>query len=202
MLSVSCGGRDESPHVVRTRAEMATESHTRSKLGYEHYVCFPDDGKRHEIIDGDHYVNPAPSTYHQTVSRRLLFQLYTQIELKKLGVVYNAPVDLQLSDHDIVQPDLVVVLDDSMQIITPTKIKGVPQLIVEILSPSTDVNDRTLKKRLYEQSGTSEYWIVDPLDHVLEQWVLEDGVYVERTHDADVPRTIVDDVRVNLADVW
>ncbi|MBP90257.1 MAG: hypothetical protein CMJ64_26705 [Planctomycetaceae bacterium] len=181
---------------------MSTEANVRSKLGYEHYVCFPDDGKRHEIIDGHHYVNAAPSTYHQTVSRRILVQLYNQIELKKLGVVFYAPVDLQLSDHDIVQPDLVVVLDDSIQIITPTKIKGVPQLVVEILSLSSDVNDRTLKKRLYEQSGIPEYWIVDPFDHILEQWVLEDGNYVQRQHDDNVGLSIIDDVSVNLSEVW
>ena len=181
---------------------MSIESNVRTKLTYEHYVCFPDDGQRHEIIDGEHFVNPAPSTYHQKVSRRIQFQLYSKIELKKMGEVYNAPVDLQLSDYDIVQPDLVVVLDDKMQIITPTKIKGVPQLVVEILSPSSDKNDRTLKKGLYEQSGVPEYWIVDPFEHILEQWVLEGGSYVQREHDDEVKLTIIDDVSVQLAEVW
>jgi Uma2 family endonuclease len=181
---------------------MSTQPNVKAKLTYEQYVCFPDDGRRHEIIDGEHYMNPAPSTYHQTVSRRIQFQLYTQIELKTLGVVYNAPVDLHLSDHDVVQPDLVIVLDDSMQIITPSKIKGVPQLVVEITSPSSDKNDRTLKKKLYERTGVPEYWIVDPFDHVLEQWVLEDGSYVQRQHDDEVILTIIGDVSVRLAGVW
>src|SRR5262245_10741234 len=116
------------------------------KLGYAHYVCFPDDGRRHEIIDGAHFVNPAPSTYHQTVSKRLQFQLYSQIERAGLGEVFNVPIDVQLSEHDIVQPDLVVVLKAKKTIITPTKIKGVPDLIVEIISVSSADNDRTLKK--------------------------------------------------------
>jgi hypothetical protein len=72
-------------------APLASAVHPPAKLGYREYCCFPDDGRRHEIIDGDHYVNPAPSTYHQTVSRRLQHQLYTQIELTGRGVVYNAP---------------------------------------------------------------------------------------------------------------
>ncbi len=72
-------------------------------LTYEDYVCYPDDGKRHEIIDGDHSMNAAPSTYHQFVSRRIQFQLYSQIELTDRGSVINAPVDVQLSPHDIVQ---------------------------------------------------------------------------------------------------
>jgi Uma2 family endonuclease len=88
---------------------------------------------------------PAPSTYHQTVSGRLQYQLYTQIELKKLGVVFYAPVDVQLSEFDIVQPDLVVVLEAN-RIITPSKIKGTPDLLIEILSPSSIENDQVTTK--------------------------------------------------------
>ena len=76
----------------------------RAKLGYREYCCFPDDGWRHEIIDGDHVMTPAPSTSHQTVSKRLQHQLYMQVELAGLGLVFNAPVDVQLTEHDIVQP--------------------------------------------------------------------------------------------------
>ncbi|RLS82734.1 MAG: Uma2 family endonuclease, partial [Planctomycetota bacterium] len=109
----------------------------RAKLGYREYCSFPDDGWRHEIIDGDHVMTPAPSTSHQTVSKRLQHQLYMQVELAGLGLVFNPPVDVQLTEHDIVQPDLVVVLKDRTRMITPTKINGVPDLVVEILSPST-----------------------------------------------------------------
>jgi Uma2 family endonuclease len=173
-----------------------------AKLGYREYCCFPDDGRRHEIIDGDHYVNPAPSTYHQTVSRRLQHQLYTQIELTGRGVVYNAPCDVQLTDYDIVQPDLAVVLTSRMQMITPTKIKGVPDLLVEILSPSTASNDATLKKQLYERVGVAEYWIVDPDNHTVEQFVLTDGRYARRPDAGLIPLSILEGVAVRLADVW
>ena len=183
-------------------APLASPVHPPAKLGYREYCCFPDDGRRHEIIDGDHYVNPAPSTYHQTVSRRLQHQLYTQIELTGRGVVYNAPVDVQLTDHDIVQPDLIVVLTSRMQMITPTKIKGVPDLIVEILSPSTASNDATLKKQLYERVGVAEYWIVDPDNHTVEQLVLADGRYERRPAADAIPLSILEGVAVRLADVW
>jgi Uma2 family endonuclease len=183
-------------------APLASPVHPPAKLGYREYCCFPDDGRRHEIIDGDHYVNPAPSTYHQTVSRRLQHQLYTQIELTGRGVVYNAPVDVQLTDHDIIQPDLVVVLTSRMQMITPTKIKGVPDLIVEILSPSTASNDATLKKQLYERVGVAEYWIVDPDNHTVEQLVLADGRYERRPAADAIPLSILEGVAVRLADVW
>jgi Uma2 family endonuclease len=183
-------------------APLASPVDPPAKLGYREYCCFPDDGRRHEIIDGDHYVNPAPSTYHQTVSRRLQHQLYTQIELTGRGVVYNAPVDVQLTDHDIIQPDLVVVLTSRMQMITPTKIKGVPDLLVEILSPSTASNDATLKKQLYERVGVAEYWIVDPDNHTVEQLVLADGRYERRPAADAIPLSILEGVAVRLADVW
>lgn len=181
---------------------MASKTTQSTKLDYSHYVCFPDDGRRHEIIGGNHYVNPAPSTYHQTVSRRIQFQLYSKIELTKKGVVYYAPVDVQLGDHDIVQPDLVVVLADRQRIITPTKIKGVPDMVVEILSPTSMENDCTLKRGVYEKAGIPEYWIVDPFEHRLDQLVLENGVYQLRPHGDIVMLSVIENVSVDLQEVW
>lgn len=103
-------------------------------------------------------MDSAPSTHHQTVSRRLQHQLYTQVELTGQGVISNAPVDVRLTDHDLVQPDLVVVLSALMQMITPTKIKGVPDLVVEILSPSTASNDATLKKQQGVAVRLADVW--------------------------------------------
>ncbi|GAB5403294.1 MAG: Uma2 family endonuclease [Aureliella sp.] len=174
---------------------------TLKKLTYEDYVCYPDDGKRHEIIDGEHFINPAPSTYHQEVSRRIQFQLYTQIELEKLGAVIDAPVDVQLSPHDIVQPDLVIVLTDN-RIVTPTKVKGSPEHVIEILSPSTEQNDRKLKFDLYQRSGIGEYWIVDPAEQTIEQFVLTDSKYVPREHNDHISVSYLPDVSVDLNQVW
>lgn len=171
------------------------------KLTYQDYVCFPDDGKQHEIIDGDHYMSPAPGTYHQAVSRRLQFQLYTQIERCGLGSVINAPVDVQLSEHDVVQPDLVVVLTGN-RIITPTKVKGVPEHLIEIVSPSTEQNDRVLKFSVYERAGVPEYWIVDPREHVLSRYVWTGGKYQQWPHEECVPVSYLSDIAVDLRDVW
>ncbi|HQX51585.1 MAG TPA: Uma2 family endonuclease, partial [Planctomycetaceae bacterium] len=156
---------------------MTTESLQKTKLTYADYMQIPEDLCQHEIIDGEHYVNPAPNLYHQTVSRRIQFILYAQIELRNLGVVFNAPCDVQLSPHDILQPDLAVVLAQRKHILTPTKIKGTPDLVVEILSPSTEARDRNLKRERYQAVGVPEYWIVDPFEHTVEQLVLRDGVY-------------------------
>jgi Uma2 family endonuclease len=177
-------------------------SGTISKLDYSHYVCFPNDGQRHEIIEGEHYVNPAPSTYHQTVSRRIQFALYTLIELKQLGQVFNAPVDVQLGNHNIVQPDIVVILAAHQQIITPTKIKGIPDLIVEILSPSTLEHDQVLKRQMYEAAGVPEFWIVDPFEHCVSQLILNfKGSYELAAHAQRIAVSILPNVSVDLTQV-
>ena len=182
---------------------MTAESSSKVKLGYREYTCFPDDGRRHEILDGEHFVNPAPETYHQTLSRRIQFQLYQQIELPGHGQVYNAPTDVQLSEHDICQPDLILVLAAKRTIITPTKIKGTPDLLVEILSPSSAKTDRELKKELYRRAGVPEYWIVDPEEHVVEQYLLAAGDYVlGGGHTESVELQVISDVRVDLGQVW
>jgi Uma2 family endonuclease len=146
-------------------------------------------------------VTPAPSTTHQTVSKRLQHQLYTQVELAGLGVVFNAPVDVQLGEYDIVQPDLVVVLKERAQMITHPKINGVPDLVVEILSPSTAEIDRSLKKRIYERAGVGEYWIADPESRRLEQYRLVDGVY-HSVPPTDPVTALSDGLRIRLADIW
>jgi Uma2 family endonuclease len=182
---------------------MSSPTKLKGKLGYREYRGFPADGRRHEVIDGEHVVNPAPDTYHQTLSRRIQFQLYTQIEQSGLGVVFNAPTDLQLSDSDIVQPDLIVILREKRTIVTPTKIKGAPDLIVEILSPSSAHLDRVLKKELYRKSAVPEYWLVDPEEHVVEQYVLRDEQYeLLGRHSEQVTVQGLGEVRVSLAEVW
>lgn len=130
------------------------------KLTYQEYVLFPADGNRHEIIDGRHYMNAASNPRHQAISRHIQFQLYEQIELQGHGAVIDAPIDLQLSEVDVVQPDLVVVLKEN-RIITTTKIKGIPDLVIEILSPFNRTHDLELKMRLYKQFRIPEFWIVD-----------------------------------------
>ena len=181
---------------------MATNINSTGKWDYARYACIPDDGQRHEIIDGVHVVNPAPGTYHQTVSKRLQYHLYTQIELGGLGVVFNAPVDVQLSENDIVQPDLVVVLNSKQSIITPARIFGVPDLLVEILSPSSTESDRTLKRAVYERSGVPEYWIVNPFDHVLDQLVLHDGAYRLLPRSDEIRPTIAEGILMRLREIW
>lgn len=161
---------------------MSTSQHTaaepRSRLTYDDLILFPEDGNRHEIIDGVHYMSPAPVPYHQVLSRELLVQLYAAFQSSGLGEVFSAPLDVQFTENDVVEPDLIVVLKDN-PIVTDSRIIGVPDLLIEILSPSTSSRDRNLKKRLYESAGVSEYWIVDPDQKVVQQYQLQQQVYAE-----------------------
>jgi Uma2 family endonuclease len=173
------------------------------KLTYSDFVGFPEDGKRHEIIDGDHYVTPSPETYHQSLSFRLGVQLYHQIEEPKRGRVFPAPMDVLLSQVDIVEPDTVVVLEGSRARITQKNIEGPPDLLVEILSPSTSERDRGLKKSLYERAGVPEYWVIDPRARRLEQYVLEGGRYaLAGSHEAAFDCRTIPGVRIDLSRVW
>ena len=146
-----------------------------TKLTYEDYVHFPDDGLRHEIIDGDHYVSPAPVPRHQRVVLRIAAQLLAQVEDAGRGDVLIGPTDLLLSTTDIVQPDVLVVLPGAAGSVGEKNVQGAPTLVVEVLSPSTGGRDRRLKRRLYERSGVQEYWIVDPDSLRIEQRVLHEG---------------------------
>jgi Uma2 family endonuclease len=132
------------------------------KLTYNEYRLFPEDGNTHELIDGEHYMAPAPGTSHQSVSRHIQFQLYAQLEQAGEAQVFDAPTDVELSEVDVVQPDLAVVAASRAHIIAPSRIVGPPDLVVEITSASTAQRDRELKRRLYELRGVPVYWLVDP----------------------------------------
>jgi Uma2 family endonuclease len=132
------------------------------KLTYEDYVRIPDDGKRHEIIDGEHYVTPAPNTRHQAVIINLARLVAPVVHDRRLGQLFVSPVDVVLSPTSIVQPDLVFVSTARASIITRPNIQGAPDLAIEVLSKGTRRTDEHVKRKLYEQFGVQEYWVVDP----------------------------------------
>ncbi len=173
------------------------------KLSIEEYWQFPDDGRRHEIIDGVHFVNPPPEPLHQCVSRRIQFQLFAQIEEHELGEVFNAPVALELSEHDMIEPDLLIVLAEELGKVRRKNIEGPPSLVVEILSPSSRTHDRRRKFELYERARVPEYWIVDPYAETVEQYELQDSSYVLLgTQTEQIQFLALPDVEVDLTRVW
>lgn len=132
------------------------------KLSYDDYVLIPEDGCRHEILDGDHHVTPSPFFRHQRVSGRLHGSLEPFVYERKLGVVLAAPMDVVLSPRDVAQPDLLFISNARMGIVTRKNIQGAPDLVVEILSDSTRRQDEEVKLGLYDQFGVQEYWTLDP----------------------------------------
>jgi Uma2 family endonuclease len=133
------------------------------KLTYDDFVLFPDDGKRHELIDGEHYVTPSPNTRHQTIVGTLHFLIRTHLETHPIGRIFIAPFDVVFSDFDVVEPDLLYVSNARLAgVLTPANVQGAPDFVIEIGSPGTRKRDETIKRHLYERFGVSEYWIVDP----------------------------------------
>jgi Uma2 family endonuclease len=133
------------------------------KLTYDDFVLFPDDGKRHELIDGEHYVTPSPNLKHQKVSGNLHLLIGNWLEEHPIGQVFYGPFDVVFSQFDVVEPDLLYMSNErAADVLTKANVQGTPELVIEIGSPGTRKRDETIKRRLYERSDVSEYWFVDP----------------------------------------
>src|SRR5262245_13715029 len=133
------------------------------KLTYDDFVLFPDDGKRHELIDGEHYVTPSPNLKHQKVSGNLHLLIRSWLEEHTIGQIFYAPLDVVFSKFDVVEPDLLYVSNErGADVLTQANVQGPPELVIEIGSSRTRRRDETIKRQLYERAGVSEYWVVDP----------------------------------------
>jgi Uma2 family endonuclease len=155
---------------------------------YADYCRIPADRKRHQIVDGRHFVSPAPSLRHQEVALRLAMELVRAVEDRRRGRVFVAPVDVHLAPGTIVQPDLVVLSNRHTSRLGQKKITGAPDLLVEILSPSHRTLDTVRKRERYERAGVRELWLVDPDADSLVQLVLRRGRYVEVANDGPIVR--------------
>jgi Uma2 family endonuclease len=129
-------------------------------LTYEDYAAFPDDGIRREIVGGEVYELNAPTTRHQRLVLALARKLADHVDAHGLGEVFVSPLDVLLDEHDIVQPDIVFVAATHAGIVTDPNLKGIPDLLIEVVSDPR--HDRIRKRDLYARAGVTEYWIVDP----------------------------------------
>lgn len=137
-------------------------------LTYEDLLLLPDDGKRHELIGGEHYVTPAPSFLHQNFVGRLCRVIANFLEENQLGALLAAPFDVMLSRNDVVEPDLLFIGNDRMKSLNNKRFEGAPDLVVEVISESTRLTDKKVKRLLYEQNEVVEYWIADPQIQTIE----------------------------------
>ena len=154
---------------------MALRDPIPRKLTYEDFLLFPEDGCRHELIDGEHFVTPAPTPKHQTASINLSYFLVDFLRRNRLGRVFAAPFDVVLSNVDVVEPDLVFFSKERLGVLNLKNAQGAPDLAIEILSDSTRERDETRKLSLYEHFGVREYWLIDPVPETARLYRRERG---------------------------
>ncbi len=143
---------------------------------YQDLSELPDE-TRCELIEGELLMSPSPSRFHQDVIQRLNEHLLRYVKQNNLGVVYFAPLDVVLSDYDVVQPDILFVSHRHREILKDKNIEGAPDLAVEIVSPGSRERDRLIKKGLYARYGVQEYWLVDLDKKSVEVLSLKEGEY-------------------------
>jgi Uma2 family endonuclease len=136
---------------------------------------FPPE-TRVQLIDGEFVMEPTPTYRHQRIHRNLFVALATFVLDNSLGEVLSAPLDVQLSRHDVYQPDILFISRDNAGIIVNDKIVGAPDLVIEILSPPTTHFDRKQKQEGYGRYGVREYWICDPVANTVEVYLGLNGV--------------------------
>lgn len=146
-------------------------------LTYDDLQTMPEDGNRYELLEGDIEVTPSPSSLHQRLLTRLAIHLGHYVETNHLGTLIAAPMDVVLAPITVVQPDLLFVAREREEIIRPNFVAGPPDLVVEVLSPTTAERDRRAKRSLYARYAVPNYWIIDPVARILDGLALSSTGY-------------------------
>jgi len=167
-------------NVVGDDAKMKSVQIEQRKVTYTDLESWPDDGRRYELYDGEVYVCPAPTVRHQLAMGELHahMRLYAQ---RTDGIALFSPIDIVFTEHDVLQPDICFFQASRRHFVTLDKaIRTAPDVVVEVLSPSTRRNDLGRKKATFARFGVAEYWLLDPYKERLERYTHEDSAY-ERT---------------------
>lgn len=174
------------------------------KYTYADYLTW-DDGNRYELIDGVPYMMAAPSSTHQEIVANLTAELVVYLKGKSCKV-FPSPYDVRLNadtkDDTVIQPDISVICDPNK--IEERGCKGAPDMVIEILSPSTALYDQNIKLSKYLEAGVKEYWIVNPDERNVQVFLFENGkgmfqIYKDAT---TIPVHVLKDCQINLADVF
>lgn len=148
----------------------------KKKYTYEDYAKI-FDGKRYELIDGELLITPSPVPGHQRISKKIEFMLEKFVTKNDLGEVFDAPCDVCLDDENVVQPDILFISKDRLNIIGEKNIQGAPDIAIEIVSENSAYRDMVIKKKLYARNGVKEYWIVIQETEEIEVYVLKGNTY-------------------------
>ncbi|MGH7595009.1 MAG: Uma2 family endonuclease [bacterium] len=174
-------------------------------FNYEDYRQTPDDGKRYELIDGELYASGVPPSAHQLVVGNLLMVLTNYLKRYDIGKVLMGPLEVFFSETNLAQPDVIFISNDNLKIIKPTKIKGAPDLVIEVLSPGTEKRDRTIKAKMYAKFGVQEYWLVKEKTATVEILCLQKGklVPVVRLGKSDILTSpLFPDLKIPLSEIF
>lgn len=155
---------------------MATVVVEKKKYTYEDYLKTPKD-KRYELIDGELLMTPSPIPNHQRISGKLEFVVRKFVTENNLGEVFYAPCDVYLDDENVVQPDILFISKERLDIIGDKNIQSAPDIVIEIISENSVYRDMVQKKRLYARFGVKEYWIVIPEEKEVEVYILKGEAY-------------------------
>jgi Uma2 family endonuclease len=148
-------------------------------LNVEDLENLPADGRRYEIVDGELHMAAAPLKLHQRVLRRLSILFDRAANLDQIGETFFAPVDVRFSPYNQVQPDLIFIRAERAGIYQGSTVHGAPDIVVEVISPTSIEYDEVVKFRLYQDNGVPEYWIVNPLTRTIRRFTIAQGQYVE-----------------------
>ena len=171
---------------------------------YADYARLPE-GAPYQLIGGQLIMTSSPIPYHQEVLRKLGFKILVFLEKKNLGHLYYAPLDVYFSDSDVYQPDIIFIKKEREEIIGDTKIDGAPDMVIEILSPSTAYYDLRNKFRTYEQADVNEYWIVDPGHKRIEVYENKGkkfNVYMEAEGEGKISSKVLEGFSIKLSEVF
>ena len=172
---------------------------------YEDYLKLDDD-RRYEVIKGRLIEMPAPGFEHQEISGNLWFAIKKFLQKRDIGRVIYAPFDIILAKDIVVQPDIVFISNENLKNIREGRLFGTPDLVVEIVSPSTTRRDTVVKKGIYEEFGVKEYWVVYPDEKAIEVWILGEGgkyeLYSFAEKEGKVKSKVLEGLEVDLKEVF
>jgi Uma2 family endonuclease len=176
----------------------------KKKYTYEDYLKTPE-GERYELIEGELLMTPSPVPKHQGISRELEFHILQFVKANDLGEVFDAPCDVYLDNENVVQPDILFISKEKLNIIGEKNIQGAPDLVIEIISENTAYRDFVQKKRLYAKFGVKEYWIVIPGEELIEVYILKDNTYIlykTYTKDNTLESHYIKDLKIELKGIF
>jgi Uma2 family endonuclease len=171
---------------------------------YEDYAKLPE-GAPYQLMGGTLVMTPVSSTYHQIISMKLEVRLANFVIEKDLGIILNAPIDVYFEETETYQPDIIFISKDKLHIIEPQRINGAPDIVIEILSPSTAYYDLRKKLKIYEKHGVREYWIVDPESKSVEVHENKESkfrIVQEVEGEGKVKSSVLEGFEVELKDIF